>query len=294
MQEIIKKADVLIEALPYIRKFAGKTFVIKYGGHAMENDELKYGFAEDITLLKYVGINPVIVHGGGPQIGHFLERLNIESRFINGMRVTDASAMEIAEMTLSGKINKEIVSLINKAGGSAIGISGRDGNLIKAKKMYAEAADESGVLQRIDIGLVGEVQGINTELLENIQYKFIPVIAPIGVGELYEPYNINADLAAGGIAAALKAEKLLLLTDVDGVKDKDGSRISTITPSQAEVMKTSGVLTGGMIPKIDCAVAAVQAGASKAHIIDGRIKHSILLEIFTDSGIGTQIINDRA
>ena len=203
MKDVIEKASILIESLPYIKKFAGKTFVIKYGGHAMENDELKYSFAQDITLLKYVGINPVIVHGGGPQIGSFLKRLDIQSEFISGMRVTDAASMEIVEMTLAGKINKEIVSLINKAGGSAVGFSGRDGNLIKAKKLYVDAADEKGVLQRIDIGLVGEVESVNTKIIENVMGSFIPVIAPVGISENYEPYNINADLAAGSIASAL-------------------------------------------------------------------------------------------
>lgn len=292
MKDIVEKASILVESLPYIRKFSGKTFVIKYGGHAMENDELKYSFAEDITLLKYVGINPVIVHGGGPQIGSLLERLSINSEFINGMRVTDSAVMEVVEMTLSGKVNKEIVSLINKAGGRAIGFSGRDGNLIKARKLYVNVADENGVLQKIDIGLVGEVVEVNTSVLESVKSNFIPVIAPVGIGENYEAYNINADLVAGSIASSLKAEKLVLLTDVDGVKDKSGGRISTIRPQSAEVMKSDGTLKGGMIPKIDCAVTAVKSGVNKAHIIDGRIKHSILLEIFTDSGIGTQIIDD--
>ena len=209
MKDVIEKASILIESLPYIKKFAGKTFVIKYGGHAMENDELKYSFAQDITLLKYVGINPVIVHGGGPQIGSFLKRLDIQSEFISGMRVTDTASMEIVEMTLAGKINKEIVSMINKAGGSAVGFSGRDGNLIKAKKLYVDAADEKGVLQRIDIGLVGEVEAVNTKIIENVMGSFIPVIAPVGISENYEPYNINADLAAGSIASAsIKGRKI--------------------------------------------------------------------------------------
>lgn len=290
MKDIIEKASILIESLPYIKKFSEKTFVIKYGGHAMENDELKYGFAEDITLLKYVGINPVIVHGGGPQIGSFLKRLDIGSQFIGGMRVTDDKTMEVVEMTLSGKINKEIVSLINKAGGAAIGFSGRDGNLIKAKKLYVDAPDDKGVLQHLDIGLVGEVEYVNTSLIDNIISKFIPVIAPVGIGENYEPYNINADLVAGSVASALKAEKLVLLTDVDGVKDKEGKRISTIRPEETDKLKKDGTLTGGMIPKVNCAVQAVKNGVQKAHIIDGRTKHSILLEIFTDSGIGTQIL----
>lgn len=292
MKDVVEKASILVESLPYIRKFSGKTFVIKYGGHAMENDELKYSFAEDITLLKYVGINPVIVHGGGPQIGSFLEKLSIKSEFINGMRVTDNAAMEVVEMTLSGRVNKEIVSLINKAGGRAVGFSGRDGNLIKARKMYVTVTDERGVLQKIDIGLVGEVSEVNTDVLENVKSNFIPVIAPVGIGDNYEAYNINADLVAGSIASSLKAEKLMLLTDVDGVKDKEGKRISTINPVLAEELKSDGTLKGGMIPKIDCALSAVKSGVGKAHIIDGRIKHSILLEIFTDSGIGTQILND--
>lgn len=292
MKDVVEKASILVESLPYIRKFSGKTFVIKYGGHAMENDELKYSFAEDITLLKYVGINPVIVHGGGPQIGSLLERLSIKSEFINGMRVTDSAAMEVVEMTLSGRVNKEIVSLINKAGGRAVGFSGRDGNLIKARKMYVNVADERGVLQKIDIGLVGEVSEVNTDVLENVKSSFIPVIAPVGIGDNYEAYNINADLVAGSIASSLRAEKLMLLTDVDGVKDKEGKRISTINPVLAEELKANGTLKGGMIPKIDCALSAVKSGVGKAHIIDGRIKHSILLEIFTDSGIGTQILND--
>lgn len=292
MKDVVEKASILVESLPYIRKFSGKTFVIKYGGHAMENDELKYSFAEDITLLKYVGINPVIVHGGGPQIGSFLEKLSIKSEFINGMRVTDSAAMEVVEMTLSGRVNKEIVSLINKAGGRAVGFSGRDGNLIKARKMYVTVTDERGVLQKIDIGLVGEVSEVNTDVLENVKSNFIPVIAPVGIGDNYEAYNINADLVAGSIASSLKAEKLMLLTDVDGVKDKEGKRISTINPVFAEELKADGTLKGGMIPKIDCALSAVKSGVGKAHIIDGRIKHSILLEIFTDSGIGTQILND--
>ena len=292
MEKVIEKASILIEALPYIKQFSGKTFVIKYGGHAMENDDLKYGFAQDITLLKYVGINPVIVHGGGPQIAEFLKRLNIESHFVSGMRVTDDASMEIVEMTLSGKVNKEIVSLINKAGGKAIGLSGRDAALIQAEKMYLEEKSDNGQTITKDIGLVGKVTHVNTHILEQIKNDFIPVIAPIGIGIDYKTYNINADIAAGSIASALKAEKLVLLTDVDGVKDESGSRISTINQTYAETLKKEGTLKGGMIPKIDCALMAVKSGVSKTHIIDGRVKHSILLEIFTDSGIGTQIINE--
>lgn len=291
MEDIVKKASILVESLPYIKKFSGKTFVIKYGGHAMENEELKYSFAEDITLLKYVGINPVIVHGGGPQIADFLKKLGIKSEFASGMRITDEATMEVVEMILSGKINKEIVSLINKAGGRSLGFSGRDGNLIRAKKMTLKSTDEKGNIMETDIGLVGEVTGVNKDVLETVMEKFIPVIAPVGVGENFEPYNINADIAAGGIAAALKAEKLILLTDVDGVRDASGKRISTISLKHIGELKANGVLYGGMIPKMDCAATAIEGGVKKAHIIDGRIKHSVLLEIFTDLGVGTQVIH---
>lgn len=290
MKDIIEKASILVESLPYIQKFRGKTFVIKYGGHAMENQQLKYSFAEDITLLKYVGINPIIVHGGGPQINDFLERLNIESQFKEGMRVTDSNVMEIVEMTLSGKINKEIVSLINKAGGKAVGISGRDSNLLKAKKLYVESKNQNGKKLLHDIGFVGEVEEVNVDFLNNLSENYIPVIAPIGIDCNSNTYNINADTAAGSIAGSLQAEKLLLLTDVDGVKDSNGNRISTIYKQTAEQLKEEGTLKGGMIPKIDCAIKAVENGVKKAHIIDGRIKHSILLEIFTDSGIGSEIV----
>ena len=290
MHTIMEKAAILVESLPYLKKFAGKTFVIKYGGHAMENEELQYCFAQDVTLLKFIGINPVIVHGGGPQIGDLIKRLGGKSQFVAGMRVTDEATMEAVEMTLAGKINKSIVTLINKAGGKAIGLSGRDGNMIQAKKLLVDATDDEGNKIKADIGLVGEVTSVNTEALEAVSSHFIPVIAPVGVGDDFQPYNINADSVAGSIAAALKAEKLLLLTDVDGVKDANGSRISTIYSKDIPSLKESGVLYGGMIPKIDCAATAIEAGTTKAHIIDGRIKHSMLLEIFTDSGIGTQIL----
>lgn len=282
MKDIIEKASILVESLPYIRKFAGKTFVIKYGGHAMENVDLQFRFAEDVVLLKYVGINPIIVHGGGPQIGDFLKKLDIKSSFVSGMRVTDAATMEIVEMTLSGKVNREIVSLINKAGGKAIGLSGRDGQLIKARKLLVEGND---------IGQVGEVESINREILDCVSNQFIPVIAPIGIGENYEAFNINADIAAGSIAAAIRAEKLLLLTDVDGVQDFGKKRLSTIKASEIDILKSNGTLYGGMIPKMDCAKMAVESGVAKAHILDGRMPHSVLLEIFTDSGVGTQVIN---
>ncbi len=286
MKDIIDKASILVESLPYINRFSGKTFVIKYGGHAMEDSDYQYSFAQDITLLHYVGIKVIIVHGGGPQIGDMLERLSIKSEFKSGMRVTDSDSIEIIEMVLSGKINKHIVSLINKAGGSALGLSGRDANLIVADKLYL---DENG--KKVDIGLVGDIKSVNTEVINHIAEKFIPVIAPIGVGSDFTPFNINADVAAGAIASALQAEKLILLTDVDGVKDKSGDRISTIKLSDAERLRTDGTLTGGMIPKVDCAASAIKSGVTKAHIIDGRVLHSVLLEIFTDSGIGTQVVD---
>ena len=291
MQDIVEKASILAESLPYIKKFYGKTFVIKYGGHAMENEELQFGFAQDITLLKFIGINPVVVHGGGPQIGDLVKRLGGGSRFVGGMRVTDEATMEAVEMTLAGKINKSIVTLINKAGGKAVGLSGRDGNMIKAKKLLVETTDADGKKIKADIGLVGEVTEVNTEVLEVMAGNFIPVIAPVGVGDDFNPYNINADSVAGSIAGAIKAEKLLLLTDVDGVKDASGARMNTIYLKDIQKLKESGVLYGGMIPKIDCAATAILGGTTKAHIIDGRIKHSLLLEIFTDSGVGTQILN---
>ncbi len=290
MEELIRKADVLIESLPYIKEFYGETIVIKYGGHAMVDDQLKFSFARDVVLLKYIGINPVIIHGGGPQIGDMLKKLNIPSQFISGMRVTDIETMNVVEMVLAGKINKDIVSLINRNGGKAIGLSGKDGNLITAEKMFIKEGDDFvKTPEIIDLGHVGSVKSIDIGVLNTIAKEFIPVIAPVGIGEDYEPYNINADLVAGAIAAALKARKLVLLTDVEGVLDKEGKLISTLTPEKIRMLKKDGTLTGGMIPKIDCALEAVQAGVGKSHIIDGRISHSVLLEIFTDSGIGTQI-----
>lgn len=290
MQELIRKADILIESLPYIKEFYGETIVIKYGGHAMVDDDLKFSFARDVVLMKYIGIKPVIVHGGGPQIGDMLKKLNIPSQFISGMRVTDKETMNIVEMVLAGKINKDIVSLVNRNGGKAIGLSGKDGNLITAEKMYIKDDEEFiKTPEIIDLGHVGSVKSIDISVLESISKDFIPVIAPVGIGEDYEPYNINADLVAGAIAAALKARKLVLLTDVEGVLDKEGKLISTLTPEKIRMLKKDGTLTGGMIPKIDCALEAVQAGVGKSHIIDGRISHSVLLEMFTDSGIGTQI-----
>lgn len=291
MEELIKKADVLIEALPYIRKFYGKTIVIKYGGHAMVDEDLKLRFANDIVLMKYIGIRTVIVHGGGPQIGDMLKKLNIRTEFVSGMRVTDAETMNVVEMVLAGKINKDIVRLINKNGGVAIGLSGKDGNLIRAEKLRLE--DDPSFIRTpeiIDLGHVGKVKSVNVGVLEKLADQYIPVIAPVGVGEDYEAYNINADLVAGSIAAALKAEKLVLLTDVPYVMDKEKNRISTIHLDDIDRLKREEVVTGGMIPKVDCAAEAVRGGVKKAHIIDGRISHSVLLEMFTTSGIGTQII----
>lgn len=291
MEELIRKADVLIEALPYIQKFYGKTIVIKYGGHAMVDDQLKLSFANDIVLMKYIGIRPVIVHGGGPQIGDMLKKLNIKTEFVSGMRVTDAETMNVVEMVLAGKINKDIVRMINKNGGVAIGLSGKDGNLIRAEKLRLE--DDPTFIRTpeiIDLGHVGKVKDVNVGVLERLADSYIPVIAPVGVGDDYEAYNINADLVAGSIAAALKAEKLVLLTDVPYVMDKDKNRISTIHLDDIDKMKIDEVVTGGMIPKVDCAAEAVRGGVKKAHIIDGRVQHSVLLEMFTTLGIGTQIV----
>lgn len=284
MQKLQEKAEFLIEALPYMQRYYGKTVVIKYGGHAMTDEKLRYSFAQDTVLLKQVGINPVIVHGGGPQIGDMLGRLGIENIFEQGFRVTSPETMEIVEMILSGKINKEIVGLITRAGGKAVGISGRDGRLISAKKMVLDNNTR-------DLGLAGSVTGVDTEIIRSMP-DFIPVIAPVGIGADGEPYNVNADLAAGSIAASLRAEKLLLLTDVEGILDKDKNRISTLTRSDIDRLKDEGTITGGMLPKLKGAMDALSAGVNKVHIIDGRLKHSVLLEMFTDAGIGTQILND--
>ena len=289
-------AKVLSEALPYIRRFVGKTLVIKYGGNAMESEELKTGFARDIVLMKAVGINPVVVHGGGPQIGDLLKRLNIESHFIDGMRVTDSQTMDVVEMVLGGQVNKSIVSLINQHGGSAIGLTGKDAGLIRAKKLKAtRQTPEMTKPEIIDIGHVGEVTGVNAELLEMlVQGNFIPVIAPIGVGENGESYNINADLVAGKVAEALKAEKLMLLTNIAGLMDKQGNVLTGLSTAQVDALIADGTIYGGMLPKIQCALDAVKAGVTSAHIIDGRVPHAVLLEIFTDEGVGTLISNRPA
>jgi len=292
MEKMIEKVTTLLEALPYIREFYGKTVVIKYGGNAMVNDELKEAFAQDVVLLKYVGINPVIVHGGGPQIGELLRRLNIETKFIGGMRVTDRETMNVVEMVLVGKVNKEIVKLINSHGGNAVGLSGKDGNLIVAEKIdHVEYLQEVKAPEIIDLGFVGKVKKINPEIVNKLlESKFIPVIAPVGIGEDYEAYNINADLVAGEVAAALKAEKLIMLTDVEGIKDKSGNLIKSLRRNELTDLISQGVISGGMIPKVKACEIALTSGVKKAHIIDGRLKHSILLEMFTQEGIGTEII----
>lgn len=294
MESAYDKAKVLIEALPYIRRFYNKTFVIKYGGSAMEEELLKRSFALDVVLLKYIGLNPVIVHGGGPQIGDVLTRMGIKSHFINGMRVTNNETMDVVEMVLVGKVNKEIVSLINQQGGKAVGLSGKDGRLIIAKKL--KLMRETGgnkPPEIIDIGMVGEVKTIHPGVIEALEKEnFIPVIAPIGVGEEGETYNINADIVAGKIASSLKAEKLILLTDVEGVKDKAGRLIPTLNEEEAKILIATNVISSGMIPKVNCCLDALKKGVNKTHIIDGRVEHAILLEIFTDVGIGTEITRE--
>ncbi|WP_148864428.1 acetylglutamate kinase [Marinobacter fonticola] len=284
-------AAVLSKGLPYIQRFTGKTVVVKYGGNAMENDDLKSSFARDMVLMKTVGLNPIVVHGGGPQIGELLERLNINSRFVNGMRVTDSETMDVVEMVLGGQVNKEIVSLINHHGGTAIGLTGKDANLIRARKL--EVLNRSPELTRpeiIDIGHVGEVESVNTEVINLLtRSNVIPVIAPIGVGKDGASYNINADLVAGKVAEALNAEKLILLTNVSGLKSKEGNVLTGLKATRVNELIEDGTIHGGMLPKIRCALSAVENGVRTAHIIDGRVAHATLLEIFTDEGVGTLI-----
>ncbi|UDL05580.1 acetylglutamate kinase [Marinobacter sp. CA1] len=284
-------AAVLSKGLPYIQRFTGKTVVIKYGGNAMENEDLQRSFARDMVLMKLVGINPIVVHGGGPQIGELLERLNIKSHFINGMRVTDSETMDVVEMVLGGQVNKQIVSLINQQGGTAVGLTGKDGNLIRARKLEVKNhADELARPEIIDIGHVGEVQEVNVEMIDMLtRSNVIPVIAPIGVGEDGASYNINADLVAGKVAEALKAEKLILLTNVSGLKSKDGEVLTGLTAQEVNDLIEDGTIHGGMLPKIRCALNAVESGVRTSHIIDGRVAHATLLEIFTDEGVGTLI-----
>ncbi len=293
MRESITKAKVLIESLPYLREFNEKTVVIKYGGHAMVDEELKKNFALDVILMKYIGLNPVIVHGGGPQINRFLEKMQITPSYIQGMRVTDGETMDVVEMVLVGKVNKEIVGLINHCGGRAVGLSGRDGDLVQARKMTIHSRSDEGDRppELIDLGRVGEVVRVDPEILHTLDRQdFIPVIAPVGVGEDGRAYNINADLVAGAIAAELGAVKLILLTDVEGVRDDDGRLLSTIREREIERLIGEGVISGGMIPKVRCCQSALAGGVGKAHIIDGRQEHAILLEIFTHEGIGTEIV----
>lgn len=285
MKRYIEKVNTLIESFPYIKEFYGKTIVIKYGGHAMETNEGKRSFAQDMVLLKYVGINPVIVHGGGPQINTLLKQVGVESSFVGGMRVTDSATMEIVEMVLVGKVNKEIVNYINLAGGKAVGLSGKDGGLFVAEKIYHDVNGE-----KKDIGLVGTIKKVNPLIIETLdKEKFIPVVAPIGCDEDGITYNINADIAAGKLAEALKAEKLILLTDVEGIKIDD-KLVSTVQKEEINNLIINKKITGGMIPKVNCCLSALKEGVSKTHIIDGRVEHAVLLEIFTDAGIGTEII----
>ncbi|WP_067515914.1 acetylglutamate kinase [Endozoicomonas ascidiicola] len=287
-------ATVLTEALPYLQRYAGKTVVVKYGGNAMESDELKNSFAQGVVLLKAVGINPVVVHGGGPQIGEMLKRLNIESRFVQGMRVTDTNTMDVVQMVLGGLVNKEIVTLINNNGGRAIGITGKDGRFIRAKRLVVtEKTPEMTAREIIDIGHVGEVASIDTDIIDMLQNSdFIPVVAPIGVDDKGASYNINADLVAGRLAEELMAEKLLLLTNTAGLLDKDGELLTGLSSQQVEALISDGTIYGGMLPKIQCALNAVKGGVKTAHIIDGRVPHAVLLELLTDRGVGTLITGD--
>jgi acetylglutamate kinase len=291
MEKLVEKANVLIEALPYIRNFFGKTFVIKYGGAAQAEEALKDSFARDVVLLNFIGIRPVIVHGGGPKISETMKRMGKEPSFIQGQRVTDRETMDIVEMVLGGLINKEIVAMINNHGGKAVGLSGKDGGLLKAKKKYIKKADGKGEEETIDIGLVGEVESVDPSLLDSLHRDgFIPVISPIASGGSGEAFNINADYAASAIASALKAEKLILLTDVPGIKDKGGRVIPTIHKKGVKKYIEGGTVSGGMLPKVQACTRALEGGVKKTHIVDGRVPHCLLLEIFTEEGIGTEIV----
>jgi len=284
-------AHVLTEALPYIQRFGGKTIVIKYGGNAMVDEELKAGFARDVVLMKLVGINPVVVHGGGPQIGDLLARLGKQTEFVQGMRVTDAETMDVVEMVLGGLVNKDIVNLINRHGGSAVGLTGKDGDLIRARKLNLTRSNpQAQAPEIIDIGHVGEVESIDASVVDMLVHgNFIPVVAPIGVGRDGHSYNINADLVAGKMAEVLEAEKLILLTNTPGLLDKDNNLLTGLTLDMVDALIADGTITGGMLPKIGCALDAVKAGVNSAHIIDGRVPHAVLVELFTDQGVGTLI-----
>ncbi len=295
MNEHEETARILVEALPYIQRFHGSTIVIKYGGNAMAHDDLKRAFARDVILMKVVGMNPIVVHGGGPQIEELLGRLNIVTRFVGGMRVTNKETMDVVQMVLGGLVNKEIVSLINDNGGMAVGVTGKDGNLIRARRMELTETNEGSVVSEIiDIGQVGEVESINHAVLESLMERdFIPVVAPIGVGQNGESLNINADLVASGIALHIGAEKLVLITNTPGILDVNNDTIASLSRKKAAVLISQGVIEGGMLPKARCALDAVEGGVQSAHIIDGRVPHALLLEVLTDSGIGT-LIGERS
>lgn len=295
-KEAVITTKVLSEALPYLQKFSGKTIVVKYGGNAMTDETLKNSFARDMVMLKLIGINPIVVHGGGPQIGDLLEKLNIKSEFINGMRVTTTETMDVVEMVLGGLVNKDIVNLINQNGGKAIGLTGKDGQLLHAKKLkVTQKTPDMQQPEIIDIGHVGEVTRVNTQVLDMLsQSDFIPVIAPIGVDAEGTSYNINADLVAGKVAEVLRAEKLILLTNISGLQDKSGEVLTGLSTQQVDDLIEDGTIYGGMLPKIQCALDAVHAGVTSAHIIDGRVPNSTLLELFTDEGVGTLITNRKA
>jgi len=296
VKKLIQKAEILLEALPFIKNFYGKTFVIKYGGNAMVSEKLKDNFALDIVMMKYIGINPVIIHGGGPQIDKTLKALGIKSQFFEGQRVTNKETIDVVEMVLGGKINKEIVSLINRHGGNAVGITGKDGDLIMAKrhKKGKKQSAETNRPEIIDLGLVGEITKVNPRILETLdKNEFVPVIAPIGKGEDGTTLNINADFVASKIASALKAEKLILMTDTEGVKNKTGKLQSGLTKKEVAAMIKEKVIKDGMLPKVKCCLDALKAGVHKTHIVDGRVQHALLLEIFTEDGIGTQIVEKK-
>lgn len=292
MKTLIEKANILLEALPYIKTFWGKTVVIKYGGNAMVNDALRSKFAQDVILLRYIGIKPVVIHGGGPQIGQTLAKMGIESRFVRGHRITDEETMDIVEMVLGGKVNKDIVGLIQKHGGRAVGLTGKDGGLFQVKKLLIEDdSHEDGPPEIIDPGMVGKVVSVDPEIIQRMDDgNFIPVIAPVGVDGEGNTYNVNADSVAGALAGALLAEKLILMTDVPGIQDEGGNLIPSLDQEVLNDMLRTGIIHGGMIPKVEAARTALEAGVAKVHVIDGRIDHAVLLEIFTQTGIGTEIV----